>query len=517
MKNILLIYPRYPDTFWGFRHALKFASKRAALPPLGLLTIASYLPKSWNVKLVDMNCERLRENDIRNSDYVFISAMAVQRKSVNDVIRRCNELNIPVVVGGPLFTTEPDHFPNANHFVLGEAEEIMPKLVEDIENEKVKKYYSSQKFPDITKVRVPRWELLNLKWYYSMCVQYSRGCPYDCEFCEIGALNGRIPRTKRTEQVIQELQSLYDFGWRKAVFFVDDNFIGKKIDLKQEVLPAIINWQKAHGYPFTFYTEVSIDLSDDDELMSLMTEAGFNRVFVGIETPDLDSLKEANKYQNIKHDLEKSVKRLHSFGLEVQGGFIIGFDNDTPSIFKHQFNFIQKTGIVTAMVGMLNAPRGSKLYRRMQDENRLISEFVENNVDISINFIPKMNIKTLISGYQNLMKQLYSPANYYKRLRNFLSVYKFPKTLRLKKITFTEIKAFLRSIVMIGILGKERFEYWKLLIWSLFKKRKHFPLVVTLAISGYHFRKIAEQISKKKISPTIEKSFSSENFVIKSS
>lgn len=515
MKNILMVYPEYPDTFWGFKHALKFASKRAALPPLGLLTIASYLPDEWNIKLVDMNCERLKEKDVRNSDYVFISAMAVQRESVKDVIRRCNELNVPVIAGGPLFTMEPDHFPNADHFVLGEAEEIMPELVEDIENGKLKRYYASPDFPDITKAPVPRWDLLHLKWYYSMGIQYSRGCPFDCEFCEIGALNGHVPRSKSTEQIIQELQTLYDLGWRRSVFFVDDNFIGKRFDLKRKVLPAIIEWQKAHNYPFTFYTEVSIDLADDDELVNLMTRAGFNRVFVGIETPDKESLKETNKYQNIKHNLEKSVEKLHSSGLEVQGGFIIGFDHDTPSIFKRQFSFIQRTGIVTAMVGMLNAPRGSKLYERMRNEGRLISEFVENNVEISINFIPRMNIKTLISGYQRLMKQLYSPVNYYRRLRKFLSVYKFPNTFRLKKITFIEIKAFLRSLVVIGIFGKERFEYWKLLIWSLFKKRRHFPLVVALAISGYHFRKIAEKISKKKVSLIFEKPFSSGNLAAK--
>nr|WP_235599663.1 radical SAM protein [Kosmotoga sp. DU53] len=320
MKNILMVYPEYPDTFWGFKHALKFASKRAALPPLGLLTIASYLPDEWNIKLVDMNCERLKEKDVRNSDYVFISAMAVQRESVKDVIRRCNELNVPVIAGGPLFTMEPDHFPDADHFVLGEAEEIMPELVEDIENGKLKRYYASPDFPDITKAPVPRWDLLHLKWYYSMGIQYSRGCPFDCEFCEIGALNGHVPRSKSTEQIIQELQTLYDLGWRRSVFFVDDNFIGKRFDLKRKVLPAIIEWQKAHNYPFTFYTEVSIDLADDDELVNLMTRAGFNRVFVGIETPDKESLKETNKYQNIKHNLEKSVEKLHSSGLEVQGG-----------------------------------------------------------------------------------------------------------------------------------------------------------------------------------------------------
>jgi len=511
MMNILLVYPQYPETFWSFKHALKFISKKAAFPPLGLLTIAAYLPKEWTVKLIDMNCEKLKLEEIKKSDYVFISAMAVQRDSVKNVIELCNKLKTPVVAGGPLFTIEPDHFENVDHLVLGEAEQIMPKLVEDMKKNTLKKCYKSENFPDITKTRCPRWELLNFKWYHSMCIQYSRGCPYNCEFCEIAALNGRTPRSKTVTQVLSELQSLYDFGWKGSVFFVDDNFIGKKTDLKREILPAIIDWQKAHGYPFTFLTEVSIDLSDDDKLISLMVEAGFNRIFVGLESPDTESLKEAKKYQNVAHDLEKSIKKLQRSGLEVQGGFIVGFDNDTPSIFKRQFRFIQNNGIVTAMVGLLNAPRGSNLYKRMQVEGRLVGDFVGDNVDISLNFIPKMNVKTLISGYQKLMSMLYSPVNYYKRLKTFLSTYRVPHVMRYKKITFTDIKAFVRSIFVIGLFGKERFNYWKMLMWTLFKKRRHLPLVVSLIVSGYHFRKVSEKLLKKEIPRTMEKLLFSQN------
>jgi len=516
MKNILLVYPEYPDTFWGFKHALKFISKRASLPPLGLLTVAAYLPDDWHVKLIDMNCEKLKDRDIRSSDYVFISAMSVQSESAKEVIKRCNELDIPVVAGGPLFTMVPDHFPNANHIVIGEAEEIMPELINDLKRNELKRYYAAKRFPDIGKTPVPRWDLLNFKWYHSMCIQYSRGCPYDCEFCEIAALNGRIPRSKTANQIMKELQSLYDFGWKGAVFFVDDNFIGKRAELKKAVLPAIIQWQEEHGYPFSLYTEVSIDLSDDDELIALMVKAGFNKVFIGLETPDIESLKEANKRQNITHDLEKSIKKLHSSGLEIQGGFIVGFDNDTPSIFKRQFSFIQKNGIVTAMVGILNAPRGSKLYERMGSEGRLIGESMGNNVDVSINFIPKMDLKVLISGYKNLVNWLYSPRNYYKRLKKFLSTYKLPDVSIPKRITITEIKAFLRSIFVIGLFSKERFEYWKLLVWSFFKKRKYIPLIVSLMISGFHFRKIAEKISKREVLLPNEKSLFSEKFGTKS-
>ncbi len=494
--KILMVYPRYPDTFWGFKHALKFISKKTALPPLGLITVASYLPKEWNVKLVDMNAETLNEDDVKNSDYVFISAMNIQRESAKKAIKMANDFKVPVVAGGPLFTMEPDHFSDVDHFVLGEAEDIMEKLVKDIENGNVKRYYASPRFPDIKKTPIPRWELLNLKWYASMSMQFSRGCPYNCEFCDIGALNGRIPRSKSTEQVIKELQSLYDVGWRKSVFFVDDNFIGKKALLKREILPEMIRWQREHGNPFTFYTEVSVDLSDDDELMDLMEEAGFNRVFVGIETPDPDSLQEANKYQNIKHDLKVSIQKMQSHGFDVQGGFIVGFDNDKPTIFKRQFDFIQETGIVTAMMGILNAPRGSALYERMRREGRLIGETTGNNVNISTNFIPKMDPRTLIEGYKKLISALYSPKNYYERLKKFLSVYKLPKLSR-PKIDFNDVRAFLRSTFYIGFLGKERKEYWKMLLWSIFKKPKYFSTVVAFAIYGFHFRKIAEEIVKE--------------------
>ncbi len=489
-----MVYPRYPDTFWGFKHALKFISKKTSLPPLGLITIATYLPKNWPVKLVDMNAEILKESDIKNSDYVFISAMTIQRESAKEVIRMCNRLSVPVVAGGPLFTMEPDNFQEVDHFVLGEAEETMPELVENIKSGSLKHYYASKRFPDIKKTPPPKWDLLHLNWYASMSIQFSRGCPYNCEFCDIGALNGRVPRSKSADQVISELQSLYDWGWRKSVFFVDDNFIGKKIQLKAEVLPKVIEWQKAHENPFTFYTEVSIDLSDDEELMTLMSKAGFNRVFVGIETPDPDSLREANKYQNVKHDLKKSIKKIQSSGFEVQGGFIVGFDNDKPTIFDRQFKFIQETGIVTAMMGILVAPRGSALHERMIKEKRLMGEITGDNVGISTNFIPKMDPKILISGYKNLVNKLYSPKNYYDRLKKFLSVYKLQK-LSKQKIDFNDVRAFLRTIFVIGIFGKERREYWKILLWSFFKNRKYFSTVIAFTIYGYHFRKIAEKVA----------------------
>ncbi len=448
-----MVYPSYPNTFWSFKYALKFVSKKASLPPLGLLTIATYLPKTWDVKLVDMNCEKLKDEDIKNADYVFISAMTVQRESSKEVIKKCNDFGIPVVAGGPLFTMEPDTFHDTvDYFVLGEGEDIMDDLIKDIENKKVKRYYVKTAFCDIAKTPVPKWD---------------------------------------------EVQSLYDAGWRKSIFFVDDNFIGNKSKLKKDVLPALIEWQKSHRYPFTFYTEVSIDFADDDELMELMSQSGFDRVFVGIETPDPESLKEANKYQNIKHDLEKSINKIQSFGFEVQGGFIVGFDSDMPTIFKRQFDFIQNNGVVTAMVGLLNAPRGSQLYEKLRNENRLLGEMTGDNVDVMTNIIPKMDSKSLVSGYKSLVGLLYNPKNYYKRLKKFLAVYKVPNFPK-SKISASEIGAFFKSIFLLGIFGKERKEYWKILTWSLFKKPKVFSKAVSFAIYGYHFRKVAEKLSKSE-------------------
>jgi len=489
-----MVYPSYPETFWSFKHALKFISKSAALPPLGLLTIALYLPKEWNTKLVDMNCEKLKIEDIVNSDYVFISAMAVQRESAKKVIKICNDLKIPIVAGGPLFTMEPDTFQDSvDYFVLGEAEEIMEELVNDMQEKSLKRYYAKPNFYDIEKTLPPRWELLNMKKYGSMSIQYSRGCPYNCEFCDIGALNGRKPRTKNSKQLIHELQALYEAGWRRSVFFVDDNFISNKSKLKNEILPEIIKWQKEHDYPFSFYTEVSIDFSNDKELMNLMHNAGFDTVFIGLETPDVDSLKEANKYQNLKRDLQESIKKIQSYGFEIQGGFIVGFDNDKPTIFDKMFEFIQNNGIVTAMVGILNAPRGSELYNKLLKENRIKGEISGNNVDVNTNIIPKMNFDFLVNNYKNLVNKLYSPKYYYERMKQFLVNYIPPNNSK-PKIGLLEIKAFIKSIFVLGILGKERKHYWKTFFWSLFKKPQVFPKVISLSIYGYHFRKISSKL-----------------------
>jgi len=372
--KILLVYPNYKDTFWSFDRILRLLGKRAAFPPLGLLTVASMMPKEWEKKLIDMNTDILKDEHIKWADYIFISAMIVQKEETKKIIDLAQRAGKKVVAGGPLFTTGWEDFKNVDHIFLGEAEDTFPEFIDDLENNCLKKIYSGKCFPDIKKSIAPDWDLIKLANYDSMCMQFSRGCPFNCEFCDVIQLNGRVPRLKTTGQVIGELQTLYEKGWRGGVFFVDDNLIGNKAKLKNEYLPAIIKWQKEKKYPFVFTTQVSINLADDLELIKLMADAYFTMVFIGIETPDADSLEECGKDQNKNRDLIGSVKTIQNMGMTVSGGFIIGFDSDKASIFNSQIEFIQKSGVVTAMVGLLNVLPRTRLYQRLKDAKRLIGK-----------------------------------------------------------------------------------------------------------------------------------------------
>ena len=488
--NILMVYPMYPDTFWSFKHALKFVSKKASFPPLGLLTIASMLPKEWNKKLIDMNADHLRDEDILWADYIFISAMSVQSDSANEVIEQCKKLNAKIVAGGPLFTSSPEYYDNIDYLVLNEAEITLPRFLKDLEEGKAKHKYSSDGWAEITTTPLPLWELVSMNNYTSMNVQYSRGCPYDCDFCDITVLYGRKPRTKTKKQVIEELDALYFTGWRGPVFFVDDNFIGNKTKLKKEILPAIAEWMVKRKNPFYLNTEASINLADDEELMNLMAQAGFEAVFIGIESPNEESLIECNKTQNRNRDLIASVKNIQNAGLEVQGGFIVGFDNDHPKIFEELTNFIQQSGIVTAMVGLLNAPKGTKLEKRLINEGRMIKDFTGNNTDFSINFVPQMNSKVLLEGYKKILTTIYSPKYFYERVMLFMKDF-VPKKKKVFHVNPNYIFALFKSIYKLGMIGEERYYYWKLFFWTLFRKPQLFSLAILFTIYGFHFRKIS--------------------------
>lgn len=487
--KVLLVYPEFPDTFWSFKHALRFIRKKAGAPPLGLLTVAAMLPGRWEKRLVDLNVTNLTDQDLQWADYVFVSAMIVQRESARRIIERCNKSGVKVVAGGPLFTMESKQFPEVDHFVLNEAELTLPPFLHDLEHGRLQRVYASSEYPDIRQTPVPLWRTANLKDYDTVSIQFSRGCPFNCHFCNVTALLGHRPRTKSAAQIIAELDGLYALGWRKSIFFVDDNFIGNKKHIKTEVLPALIAWRKGKtGMPFS--TEASINLADDPALLRLMVQAGFDTVFVGIETPNKDSLVECNKSQNEGRDLVESVKRLQRAGLQVQGGFIVGFDSDPASIFQQQIDFIQKSGIVTAMVGLLQAPLGTRLHERMRREGRLLNEFSGDNVDGSTNIVPKMGLDSLREGYGRILSHIYAPKFYYERVVTFLREYRPPK-IRVQ-LEPQYILALWRSIYQLGIRGPERVQYWRLFFWTLVRRPRLFPVAITLAIYGHHFRQVAD-------------------------
>ena len=421
---------------------------------------------------------------------VFISAMDIQRKSAHEVARRVRPAGKLIIGGGPIFIGEWQDFPEIDHFVLNEGEITYPMFLSDLKAGTLKKTYSTRQYADITQTPIPMWELLDMKRYDSMAIQFSRGCPFGCEFCNITAMLGHVPRLKTSKQIIAELDAIYNQGWRRNVFFVDDNFIGNKKALKDDVLPALIAWRKGK-IGMNFITEASINLADDPELMKLMTDAGFISVFVGIETPDEQSLTECHKSQNKGRSLLENVKNLQRNGLQVMGGFIVGFDADTPGIFQRQIDFIQNSGIVTAMVGLLQAPFGTPLYERLKKEGRINTEMTGDNTDGSTNIIPKMDMAVLKEGYDTILKKIYSAEGFYARVKTFLSTYNPVSTP--VHLEVQEVFALFRTIWKIGILSPERGYYWDLFFWTLVHEPRKIALAITFTVYWYHFKRVSEK------------------------
>lgn len=490
--KILLVNPATPATFYSFDHALRFVSKRSNSPPLGLITVAAMLPGDWQTRLVDLNLGPLREQDLLWADLVFLTGMDIQRRSFEKVVQSCHDLGVRVVAGGPLVTAHHDTLAGVDHLVLGEAEETLPPFLADLAAGEAKPLYRSGLFPDIAASPVPRWDLLDLRKYAVMNVQYSRGCPYNCEFCTIPQLNGRRPRTKGWPQLRAELESLQGRGWRGNIFIVDDNFIGNRRKLRADILPALGEWSRRRRYPFAFTTEVSIDLADDAELVRQMVAAGFENVFIGIETPNDDSLAECGKNQNRRRDLLASVRNLQRQGLQVSAGFILGFDNDPPEIFQRLAGFIQQSGIVTAMVGLLNAPRGTRLFDRLKSENRLLGAMTGDNTDGSTNFLPRMGMDRLVQGYHRVLDGIYSPRAYYERLRIFLREYQ-PPPIRKRRFRLADVRSLVKVMWILGLMERGRRHFWRLFFYSLARCPAKFTVAMTLAVYGYHFRRIAAQ------------------------
>lgn len=493
-KRILLVYPKFPTTYWSFDHALKFIGKKASLPPLGLMTVAAMLPEGYEPRLVDMNIQPLRRRDVEQADLVFISAMIVQKKSFEEVVRLCREVGRPVVAGGPYPIAMHESIEGVDHFVLDEAELTLPRFLSDLEQGRPQPMYRDAGKPDITATPPPRFDLIDVEAYDSMPLQYSRGCPYACEFCDIIEMFGRRQRTKTPAQFLREMDAVYRSGHRGSLFVVDDNFIGNRGRTK-ELLRAMVGWQKRYGFPFKLSTEASIDLAQDDELLELMVLAGFVMVFVGIETPDEQTLAFTGKAQNLKQSLLESVRRIQSRGLEVTGGFIVGFDTDQPDIFDRQIAFVQEAGIPIAMVGLLTALANTQLGRRLQSEGRLLGDSTGNNTHtLRLNFIPRMPERQLIEGYKRVLATIYAPKNYYRRCSTLLQ--RLPERKRPSGLVNRRgVAALLRSLIRQGF-SRHGIHYWKLLLETLLTRSAYFPDAVALAIKGYHQFRITDEILK---------------------
>jgi len=508
-RKVLLVYPEVPKhTYWSFEHALRFVRKKSAMPPLGLITIAAYFPENYQLRLVDMNIEALKDADVFWADQVYVSAMIVQKNSFEKVVATCNRMKTKVIAGGAYPTSSHAEISAVDHLVLGEVENTLPDIIRAIENGEAGRVFPAVDKPSLTRTRTPRFDLLKMENYASMSIQYSRGCPFRCEFCDIWSVYGNKPRLKTAPKMISELDTLYELGWRGAVFIVDDNFIGNKKRVKKELLPALAKWQRSHDSVFRFFTEASINMADDNELMTGMREAGFDKVFIGLETPSLAGLKETGKNQNLRVNMLDAVKTIQCHGIEVMAGFIVGFDSDAEDIFDRQIDFIQKAGIPQAMVGMLTALPGTQLHQRLKTEGRLLRTTDGNNTHgHAVNFKTRMDAKMLKDGYNRIMSTIYDRAlkNYFKRCSRLLDRVGNPQFSR--KIHLEEVQGFIRSLLFqtTTLYG---YQYIKFLMRSLIRNRQVFSEAVRLSVIGHHFYKITREMNEmEKISTYLDEKY----------
>lgn len=473
---------------------MKFLSrmigKKSDYPPLGLLTIAALLPSDWDLKVLDLNAKKLTSSLLKWADMVFIGAMNVQIESVKDIVAECKKHDLKIVAGGTLFTHDYKIFDQIDHFVLNEAEITLPQFLSDFKNGNLKRVYSTTEFVDLAITPIPRYDLVDISKYAYGIIQYSRGCPYQCDFCDVTQLFGRKTRTKSSDQIIAELDAMGDLKSLDMVLFADDNLIGNKSQLKKDLLPALIKWRSEKKPPVTFATQVSINLADDHELMTLMLEAGFRHVFIGIETPETESLIASKKNQNISVDIVSSIKLLHNKGFVVTGGFIVGFDTDSSDVFKNQVTLIQESGVVISTINLLKAPGGTLLYERMQKENRLIhtTDFDEQK----INFIPNIPISKLYAGYGDLLSKLMLPDPVFDRVKQFMEDYRGAQVKNKvgRKTQLRDVSTFLRILFRLGIISSDRKQFWRILGWGLRNHPRKLDLIFLFIVLSYHFHNL---------------------------
>jgi len=493
--KILLVYPEMYDSFYAFRHLASLVGKKAAFPPLGLLTVAAMLPQNWERKLVDLNVKPLADADIEWADMIFLSAMNVQEESVRKIIDQCKRKNATIVAGGPLFTHEYERFDGIDHFVLNEAEITLPLFLADLEAGQAKPVYKTPEFADVSKTPVPQMELINMKDYLYAIIQFSRGCPYLCDFCDVTTLYGRKPRTKSAEQIIAELELIRKAGETQNVLFADDNLIGNKRILKSELLPALIDWQYKTNPGLYFITQLTINLADDEEMMHLLLEAKFRNVFIGIETPQEDALKLSLKNQNLKRDILGNIHKLHQEGFTIMGGFIVGFDTDKEDCFKNMVDFIQESGIPIPIVNVLKAPPGTALFDRMKRENRLSRHFTFSEGETNI--IPMMGAERLKNGFLEVVDNIYPPEHSYARVKRFLEMHEFPKNGGVKakeKYTLSQFYHIMKAIIKLAVFDTDRKHYRDLLRWTYKNKPNHLSLALMYGMMLYQLRENHNQI-----------------------
>jgi len=506
MPNALLVSPEFPPSYWGYTYGLEFIGKKTNAPPLGLLTVAGMFPGDYRLKVVDMNVTPLRDADLSWADVILTSTMIVQKDSLFDVIKRCNGAGVPIVSGGPHPTSYHDEIVSTmkerggwvDHFLLGEVEETFGDFLMDLESGRASEVYPEPKKPDVTKTPLPRYDLIDLSAYGTMALQFSRGCPFDCEFCDVTKLFGRVPRTKTNEQVIAEFNLLYDLGWRGMMFFVDDNFIGNKSDAMR-LLPVIAKWQREKHFPFQLYTEASVNLAEIPDMLDAMADAGFIMVFIGIESPNDEVLVKAAKKQNTSKTDEtarsylfNAVRKIQEAGLEVTAGFIIGLDGDKD--FQSHIDFIQEAGIPRAAPGLLAALKNTRLYNRLEKEGRLLHESYGNNVSVDLNFVPELDRNVLIREYKRVLRELYDPSlrNYFERCLTLFEHWR-PRTRTMPPIGKEGVGALIKSIRRQLLCRKQGPAYLWFLLQVLMRYPQRLAEAVQFAIMGYHHEKITSQ------------------------
>jgi radical SAM superfamily enzyme YgiQ (UPF0313 family) len=489
--KVLMVWPSFPPSFWGFEGVLEMIPERAMTPPLGLITVAALCPATWQIRLIDHAFEELRDEDLKWADLVMVSAMHAQRADALHILGRARAFNKRTFVGGPWSSTDPEAaLAVADHVMVGEAEEAFPGIAAALENGTAHALYRIIDKPDMTRSPVPRFDLLHREKYTSMPIQFSRGCPFQCEFCDIITIYGRRPRAKTPTQVIRELDVLRNLGWRNEVFIVDDNFIGnhaQALALTRE----LIEWQKLHKQPFSFYTEASIDLASREELMDAMVAANFMYVFIGIETPSSEALKESRKFQNLRKNNVDQVRIIQEKGLWVLAGFIVGFDSDDETIFARQLEFINLTAIAWAMAGILMAPPTTALFDRMKREGRLIEDS-QSIMQFGLpNFRTVLPLAVLLRGLCTLLEGLYQPDAFFERAYNSLKVWQPKATQKPPYLGMKyNLQVLFSSIWRQGIRSDYRLSYWRFL-YRMVALCRHSPaklwLGFTVLLSAHHF------------------------------